>query len=72
MPFTASRSDRCQFALDVVCGMEYLHAFLPHPILHRDLKSGNVMLWKNQVSVCFNMLVLELQSITLFIMFLCF
>lgn len=40
--------DRCRFGFDVVCGMEYLHSFMPNPIIHRDLKSANIILWKNQ------------------------
>jgi serine/threonine protein kinase/Leucine-rich repeat (LRR) protein len=33
-------------AVDVARGMQYLHRATP-PILHRDLKSGNVLLWED-------------------------
>ena len=33
-------------ALDVACGLNYLHCFRPKPILHRDVNSGNVMVWQ--------------------------
>lgn len=33
----------------VACGMNYLHRHQPHPILHRDLKSANLLL-----DECFN------------------
>ena len=36
--------DRCRYALNVVCGMEHLHDVKPNPVIHRDLKSGNVLL----------------------------
>jgi hypothetical protein len=38
-------SELLQYALDVAMGMEYLHAWEP-PILHRDLKSPNIMVGK--------------------------
>ena len=31
-------------SLDVTCALNYLHLFKPHPILHRDINSGNVLL----------------------------
>lgn len=33
-------------ALDVAYGINYLHCFRPNPILHRDINSGNVMVWR--------------------------
>lgn len=33
-------------ALDVAYGLNYLHCFRPNPILHRDVNSGNVMVWR--------------------------
>ena len=31
-------------SLDVACALNYLHLFKPHPILHRDVSSANVLL----------------------------
>uniref|UniRef100_A0A1X7UPJ3 Protein kinase domain-containing protein n=1 Tax=Amphimedon queenslandica TaxID=400682 RepID=A0A1X7UPJ3_AMPQE len=31
-------------SLDVACALNYLHLFKPHPILHRDVSSPNVLL----------------------------
>ena len=31
-------------SLDIACALNYLHLFKPHPILHRDISSGNVLL----------------------------
>ena len=42
--------------LDVACGLNYLNLFKPHPILHRDVSSANVLLqsmggvWRAKVS----------------------
>ena len=33
-------------ALHVAHGINYLHCFQPNPILHRDVNSGNVMVWR--------------------------
>ena len=27
----------------IVCGMEYLHSVRPHPVIHGDLKTQNVL-----------------------------
>ncbi|XP_031570316.1 dual specificity protein kinase shkB-like [Actinia tenebrosa] len=34
-------------AMDVAKGLNYLHLTRPHPIVHRDISSGNVLLWKH-------------------------
>ena len=31
-------------SMNVACALNYLHLFKPHPILHRDISSGNVLL----------------------------
>ena len=31
-------------SVDVACALNYLHLFKPHPILHRDVSSANVLL----------------------------
>ena len=42
--------------VDVACALNYLHLFKPHPILHRDVSSANVLLqpmggvWRAKVS----------------------
>ena len=33
-------------ALDVARALNYLHEIKPEPILHRDISSGNVLLWQ--------------------------
>ena len=40
MPYPAVLS----ISLDVACALNYLHLFKPHPILHRDVSSPNVLL----------------------------
>ena len=43
-------------SIDVACALNYLHLFKPHPILHRDVSSANVLLlsignsWRAKVS----------------------
>ena len=43
-------------SLDVACALNYLHLFKPHPMLHRDVSSANVLLqpvgvgWRAKVS----------------------
>ena len=44
-------------AIDVACGLNYLHQWKPHPIIHRDVSSPNVLLkpsgaytWEAKVS----------------------
>jgi len=38
-----------QYAYDIAMGMEYLHSFTP-PVLHRDLKSPNILVSKKKVN----------------------
>lgn len=33
--------------LDVARGMHYLHELAPHPVIHRDLNSHNILLHSN-------------------------
>ena len=51
------RSQIVPIASDVVSALNYLHSFRPHPILHRDVSSANVLLepsagitWKGKLS----------------------
>jgi hypothetical protein len=44
--FTIKNKDRLKIALEIARGVNYLHSFNP-PILHRDLKSLNILLDKN-------------------------
>ena len=44
-------------AMDVACGLNYLHQWKPHPIIHRDVSSPNILLkpsgansWEAKVS----------------------
>ncbi|XP_028756227.1 putative leucine-rich repeat receptor-like serine/threonine-protein kinase At2g19230 [Neltuma alba] len=39
--------DRLQIALDVAFGLEYLHYGIKPPIVHRDLKTSNILLDEN-------------------------
>ncbi|XP_078363907.1 uncharacterized protein LOC144648151 [Oculina patagonica] len=34
------------FSLDVAQALNYLHLFNPNPIIHRDISSANVLLWR--------------------------
>ena len=36
------------FAKDIACGMKMLHGQRPCPIIHRDLKAQNVLLWSGK------------------------
>ncbi len=38
-------------SLDVARGLNYLHSKKPHPIIHRDVSSANVLLWIENGSV---------------------
>ncbi|GAB4861475.1 hypothetical protein Ancab_036677 [Ancistrocladus abbreviatus] len=49
----ASWSARLKVALDAARGIEYLHAYAVPPIIHRDIKSSNILLnanWRAKVS----------------------
>lgn len=35
---------RMIWAMDVVVGMQWLHDYKPNPILHRDLKTANLLI----------------------------
>lgn len=37
-------SQRMQIALDVATGLDYLHSFTSPPLIHKDLKSDNILL----------------------------
>eukprot|EP01088_Endostelium_zonatum_P016767 TRINITY_DN4662_c0_g2_i1.p1 TRINITY_DN4662_c0_g2~~TRINITY_DN4662_c0_g2_i1.p1 ORF type:complete len:862 (-),score=281.88 TRINITY_DN4662_c0_g2_i1:64-2649(-) len=40
-------SRRLSFARDILRGLNYLHAYKPNPIIHRDLKSQNILILSN-------------------------
>jgi len=49
------RSTKLFLAHGVICGMEYLHSIQPHPVIHGDLKTQNVLLGDGLVAkVCVN------------------
>ncbi|KAK3156361.1 hypothetical protein QOZ80_2AG0106310 [Eleusine coracana subsp. coracana] len=41
---------RFQIIFEVSCGLAFLHAREPEPVVHRDLKPGNILLDKNYVA----------------------
>nr|AIA96098.1 Pkinase_Tyr/Pkinase [uncultured bacterium] len=46
-PHILSWEERLQIALDVSHGIEYLHEGAVPPVIHRDLKSANILLDKS-------------------------
>ncbi|KAJ1685939.1 hypothetical protein LUZ63_017329 [Rhynchospora breviuscula] len=49
-PPLATWQSRLKLALDAARGIEYMHAFAVPPIIHRDIKSANILLDKNWVA----------------------
>ena len=45
-----SWSRKLLLAHGVVCGMEYLHSIQPHPVIHGDLKTQNVLIGDDLVA----------------------
>ena len=51
-----NKSEICSVVQDIAHGLSYLHQWKPHPIIHRDISSGNVLLeslsngWRAKVS----------------------
>ena len=51
-----AKRDIISISQDVACGLSYLHQSKPHPIIHRDISSANVLLeplangWRAKVS----------------------
>ncbi|KAL2338745.1 hypothetical protein Fmac_013191 [Flemingia macrophylla] len=41
---------RFRIAFEMACGLSFLHNSKPEPIVHRDIKPGNILLDKNYVS----------------------
>uniref|UniRef100_A0A2P2MWS8 Uncharacterized protein n=1 Tax=Rhizophora mucronata TaxID=61149 RepID=A0A2P2MWS8_RHIMU len=42
--------DRFRIVFEVACGLAFLHNSKPEPVVHRDLKPGNILLDRNYVS----------------------
>ena len=48
-------SKKLFLAQGVICGMEYLHSIKPHPVIHGDLKTQNVLVGDGLIAkVCVN------------------
>ncbi|KAI9071630.1 hypothetical protein K1719_046407 [Acacia pycnantha] len=46
-PYVLKWNERLQIALDAACGLNYMHNGCNPPIIHRDLKSSNILLSEN-------------------------
>ncbi|XP_054782793.1 probable LRR receptor-like serine/threonine-protein kinase At1g05700 isoform X3 [Prosopis cineraria] len=46
-PYVIKWKERLQIAFDAACGLNYLHNGCNPPIVHRDLKSSNILLSEN-------------------------
>ena len=44
---TLAKDDEPVISLDVALALHYLHEKKPHPILHNDVSSSNVLLWRS-------------------------
>ena len=44
---TLAEDDKQRISLDVALALHYLHEKKPDPILHNDLGSSNVLLWRS-------------------------
>jgi len=52
---TITMETRCSILYDIALGMAYLYGLKPTPVMHRDLKSLNVLItlgWRGKVSIC--------------------
>ena len=45
-----THEETVNIALDIAKGLNYLHLNKPRPIMHRDISSANVLLWRRDTS----------------------